>query len=343
MASKYVGGVMHDPKTIVTPYAFKVSENLLGLSLATPKRRMAAFLVDLIIVGLLSALGKLVLALLITVLFIRIQMREREEQKNKRRWIWSGLVGLAILSISIVIISGEENSSDYSTAADSTAAINWEDFLNKAIAIDYDDAEEAEQRWEELGQELENKILGLDKEEEEPSTLPPELPALLQNFSAAVQKEDHSATDSLKTELEEILAGPKLAHLRDQRTVLMEKVKKLSDENSKLSKRVKNPDTAAMLKAAVGDFGFAMGWTGLYFTIMLVWLKGQTPGKKLLGLKVVRLNNKPLSLWNAFERTGGYAAGMATGLLGFLQVYWDANRQGIHDKIAGTVVVKLKK
>jgi uncharacterized RDD family membrane protein YckC len=25
--------------------------------------------------------------------------------------------------------------------------------------------------------------------------------------------------------------------------------------------------------------------------------------------------------------------------LGFAQVYWDANRQGIHDKITGTVVV----
>jgi len=27
-------------------------------------------------------------------------------------------------------------------------------------------------------------------------------------------------------------------------------------------------------------------------------------------------------------------------LLGFAQVYWDANRQAIHDRIAGTVVVR---
>ena len=33
------------------------------------------------------------------------------------------------------------------------------------------------------------------------------------------------------------------------------------------------------------------------------------------------------------------AAGFATGLLGFAQVYWDANRQGIHDHIVGTVVI----
>ena len=40
----------------------------------------------------------------------------------------------------------------------------------------------------------------------------------------------------------------------------------------------------------------------------------------------------------AFERAGGYAAGLATGLLGFAQVFWDANRQAIHDRIVGTVV-----
>ena len=71
----------------------------------------------------------------------------------------------------------------------------------------------------------------------------------------------------------------------------------------------------------------------------LAYFKGQTPGKKLLSIKVVRLNNKDISFWYSFERFGGYAAGVATGLLGFFQVYWDPNRQAIHDKIAGTVVI----
>ena len=34
------------------------------------------------------------------------------------------------------------------------------------------------------------------------------------------------------------------------------------------------------------------------------------------------------------------AAGFATGLLGFAQVFWDANRQAIHDRISGTVVIR---
>ena len=34
---------------------------------------------------------------------------------------------------------------------------------------------------------------------------------------------------------------------------------------------------------------------------------------------------------------------MATGLLGFIQIYWDANRQAIHDKISATVVIDIRK
>jgi hypothetical protein len=33
---------------------------------------------------------------------------------------------------------------------------------------------------------------------------------------------------------------------------------------------------------------------------------------------------------------------MATGGLGFLQVLWDVNRQGIQDRVAHTVVVDLR-
>ncbi len=43
---------------------------------------------------------------------------------------------------------------------------------------------------------------------------------------------------------------------------------------------------------------------------------------------------------DCFGRYGGYGAGFATGLLGFLQVYWDPNRQAIQDKISATVVIK---
>lgn len=94
------------------------------------------------------------------------------------------------------------------------------------------------------------------------------------------------------------------------------------------------------LRRFADELGFGFGWASLYMTIFLSSWKGQTVGKRVMGIRVVRLDGQPISWWVAFERAGGYAAGFATGLLGFFQVYWDANRQAIHDRIVGTVVVR---
>jgi uncharacterized RDD family membrane protein YckC len=55
---------------------------------------------------------------------------------------------------------------------------------------------------------------------------------------------------------------------------------------------------------------------------------------------VVRLDGKPIGLWVAFNRFGGYAASIFTGLLGFAEMFWDPNRQALHDRIAATVVTR---
>ncbi|MHB1191658.1 MAG: RDD family protein [Longimicrobiales bacterium] len=95
----------------------------------------------------------------------------------------------------------------------------------------------------------------------------------------------------------------------------------------------------AAFRGILDELGFGFGWASLYLTVMLSWWKGQTIGKRLLKIRVLRLDGEPITWWTAFERAGGYAAGLATGLLGFAQVYWDSNRQAIHDRIVGTVVV----
>ncbi|WDE01844.1 RDD family protein [Thalassomonas actiniarum] len=96
-----------------------------------------------------------------------------------------------------------------------------------------------------------------------------------------------------------------------------------------------------LVKGIVDDLGLGFGWAAFYFTCFTAMWKGQTPGKKLFGIKVLQLDGTPLSMWDSFGRYGGYGAGIATGLLGFLQVYWDPNRQAIHDKISATVVIDL--
>lgn len=83
---------------------------------------------------------------------------------------------------------------------------------------------------------------------------------------------------------------------------------------------------------------FFVGW----FTLWSLVTRGRSPGKAAFRLKVIRLDGKPLRLWDCFSRAGGYGASAATLMLGFLEAIWHPNRQAIHDRIAGTVVVHGK-
>jgi hypothetical protein len=112
------------------------------------------------------------------------------------------------------------------------------------------------------------------------------------------------------------------------------KIQKPPSESKRLIERLEN---------LMEELGVGLGWAAFYFSIFTAWWKGQTPGKKLLGMQVIKLDNTPLNLWESFGRYGGYAAGLATGLMGFFQVFWDPNRQAIQDKISETLVIDLRK
>lgn len=131
-----------------------------------------------------------------------------------------------------------------------------------------------------------------------------------------------------------------LALLTDQIALLAGEVRRAREEAAAAEAARSSGGLFSWLRRVVDDLGFGFGWATLYMTVVLSWGKGQTVGKRLLGIRVVRLDGEPITWWTAFERAGGYAAGFATGLLGFAQVYWDANRQAIHDRIVGTVVVR---
>ena len=68
---------------------------------------------------------------------------------------------------------------------------------------------------------------------------------------------------------------------------------------------------------------------------------GQTPGKRLLGLRVVEEAGGPIGLGTAFLRWVGYIVSAVPMLMGFLWAGADRRKQGWHDKIAGTVVIDL--
>ncbi|MFH1766058.1 MAG: RDD family protein [Gemmatimonadota bacterium] len=94
------------------------------------------------------------------------------------------------------------------------------------------------------------------------------------------------------------------------------------------------------LRGFIDDLGIGFGWAALYLTVSHAWWRGTSLGKKLFRIRVVMIDKRPLNWWLSFERAGGYAAGFATGLLGFAQIFWDPNRQAIHDKVSETVVIQ---
>jgi uncharacterized RDD family membrane protein YckC len=77
-----------------------------------------------------------------------------------------------------------------------------------------------------------------------------------------------------------------------------------------------------------------------YFAGMWTW-KGTTVGGVVLNLKVVRLDGSPLTFAAALVRGLAAAFSVVVMFLGFLWIAWDPEKQGWHDRIAGTVVVRL--
>ena len=73
-------------------------------------------------------------------------------------------------------------------------------------------------------------------------------------------------------------------------------------------------------------------------------LKCQTPGRKLLKIKVVNAKGEDVGFWRgAFRET---IAKLISGLffyIGFFWIAWDRRKRGWHDHIAGTFVVRVQR
>lgn len=84
-------------------------------------------------------------------------------------------------------------------------------------------------------------------------------------------------------------------------------------------------------------------WSGLILSVVYFvgyWAKsGQTVGKAVMDIRIVKTDGSRLSLGQALLRYIGYLISGAALSLGFLWLAFDRKRQGWHDKIAGTYVL----
>lgn len=349
--------MINDPKQIVTPFAFEVHPDLLGLPLATPRRRLIALLLDLLIASILTALGAFFLASAASILFFWLAIRTKSDiwWKNFLRYGVAAFVSILVFGITFSLTEKEEknpvpdvstlNSSGSKEIEEATTEIDWAGFAKEMMAVSGNDSLTVEDQLEKIALDLEAQIgnAGDDSESLPSALFEDEFILKLRSLGFALSNNDTLAIDSLRSEMAPVLASVELEQKDNRISKLNSRIDKLEEDNEELADQAENPGFLRTLKATAEDFGLSLGWIGIYFVLCTALFRGQTLGKRLLSLRVVRLNNKPIGLLYSFERFGGYAAGIATGLLGFAQIYWDANRQAIHDKIAATVVLNARK
>lgn len=86
---------------------------------------------------------------------------------------------------------------------------------------------------------------------------------------------------------------------------------------------------------------FTLALNGVYYVFFTGYL-GQTPGKMALRIRVIRSNGRPIGYGRAFIREipGKFISAILFGI-GYLMVAFDEQKQGLHDRLADTYVIKL--
>lgn len=244
---------------------------MLGRPLAEPWRRLAAMVVDVTVVGLLSLLAKPFLALGTGALLIVLLGNSEKAPAALKvfRWVCRGL-GLAVMGLAVLAIGH--------------------------------------------GSLLRSSGLHLE--------------ALTGGAASPA--------------LEQKVFVPPNASYAD----LREATEQLQDQVDALKKEYAEQQAAGVswlhrARALSGALGVTFGWSGVYFTLLAGLWQGRTLGKFLLRTQAVKINGSALTFFDAFIRHGGYVAGVAMGMIGFLKLLWEPNRQAVEDRIAGTVVVKV--
>ncbi len=78
-------------------------------------------------------------------------------------------------------------------------------------------------------------------------------------------------------------------------------------------------------------------WAGVYFSTF--WnLTGETPGNRLLGIRVTNIDGGDIGPWQAIRRYFGLVLAALPLGLGFVPVLFNDRRRGLQDWIGGTVV-----
>ncbi|SEL03359.1 RDD family protein [Colwellia chukchiensis] len=357
-----------ETREILTPFAFKIDQSLFGIALAAPWRRGLALLIDLLLVAILSGAPGELLAILIAITLFNISSKKRAAKLDKK----SGLKNKMLASVGAIIIflvlidtlpllfakldsfnrqveyAGQQQTPRANVQQ--SAAQNKEQkvirgtlSLASMFAISQSECL-SYQCWQRLSAELLTIYVKQGPSNEEAQQYIMLLLEQIAENSHIAPAQQETLSQHLKQLNLQMLAPTKASAASSVSQQTEPALTPLNAEEQGVTTTEQSTNNTvykgfAWLKGLVEELGIGFGWAAFYFTMFTsVWF-GQTPGKKLCRIRVLQLDGTRLSLWDSFGRYGGYGAGVATGLLGFAQIYWDPNRQAIHDKISATIVV----
>ncbi len=81
---------------------------------------------------------------------------------------------------------------------------------------------------------------------------------------------------------------------------------------------------------------------GLVYTVGFWVAQGATPGKMAVGIKITTVDGAEIDFGKALLRYFGYIASTITLFIGYLMIAFTGQKRGLHDYIAGTVVIKTR-
>lgn len=303
------GEAGEDPRDWITPEDLNVAPSLLGLPLASPWQRAKAMAVDVVLVTLLSNFGNTPLlagCCWVALRWYRMQRASRGEVVKETGWLgWAP----ALCLVAFGLYSSTMEHVDEPTKQRRREAV-------AAASPHKADRDEA---------------AGDDTARDDADMTEDAKDLVKTAVASAASAASAGTLDLARLEKDrEIERKAQAMHVK----ALKAEIRQLKED----AKRT----PLERLKHWWELVGLNLAWAFAYFVAFpLIW-PGQTPGKRLMGLRIVELTGKPLKPMLCVRRYGGYAAGATTGGMGFLQILWDANRQGLHDKAAHTAVIDTR-
>jgi uncharacterized RDD family membrane protein YckC len=101
-----------------------------------------------------------------------------------------------------------------------------------------------------------------------------------------------------------------------------------------------DPGSPPMIAARLGLNGLSILATWLYFALCESSSWQATVGKRMLGLRVTDMNGNRISFAKATGRHFGKILSALILFIGFIMIAFSDQKQGLHDTMAGTLVLK---